>query len=145
VTSIFLEAVGVSTGKLFGAYSYSSNMGLAVKNVPLIIGVNWLILVYASNAIVSKFTGNSILRILFASLLMLLYDVVLERIAPILNMWLFENGSPPFRNYLTWFLMAILFQTVFVLARIDSENKPARALFISQLVLFVSIIIFARF
>lgn len=140
--SILLEAIGVASGKLFGIYNYSTEMGIAVRDVPLIIGVNWVILVYASNAIVSKYSGNSLFRISTGSVLMVLYDIVLEKVAPVMNMWEFENGSPPIRNYVMWFLMAILFQTIFVLFRVDSDNKPARALFIAQVVLFISIIIF---
>jgi len=43
-----IEVLGVNTGLIFGNYRYGSALGLKVWEVPLLIGVNWLILVYCT-------------------------------------------------------------------------------------------------
>ena len=43
-----VEYIGVKTGILFGEYSYGENLGLKLFGVPLIIGVNWVILYVCS-------------------------------------------------------------------------------------------------
>ena len=39
------EAIGVNTGLLFGTYEYGANLGFKIFGVPLIIGVNWTVLI----------------------------------------------------------------------------------------------------
>ncbi len=138
--SIIAEIIGVATGKLFGEYQYLSSLGIKIYEVPVMIGVNWIVLVYGSNAILAKFTKNSILKILGASSLMIVYDIVLEKAAPIMHMWIFKDNQPPLKNYLIWFLLAILFHLVIEIFKINTSNKPARALFIIQLFFFAIIV-----
>ena len=40
VISMFFEIIGVATGLPFGSYSYGSNLGWKVFNVPIAIGMN---------------------------------------------------------------------------------------------------------
>ena len=44
VIGLVTEIIGVNTGLLFGTYSYSSILGPKLFNVPLIIGLNWVML-----------------------------------------------------------------------------------------------------
>jgi putative membrane protein len=145
VISMLVEIIGVATGKLFGFYYYYASLGISIARVPIIIGINWIILIYASNAILSKITTNKILKVSGASALMVIYDVVLEQAAPLMNMWKFENDVPPIRNYIMWFLMAVLFQSLIELFRVNTNNKPARALFIIQIFFFLIIVIYGLF
>ena len=41
----FLEVQGVRTGQIFGVYSYGKTLGFKLINVPITIGLNWLVLV----------------------------------------------------------------------------------------------------
>lgn len=142
---IVVEIMGVSTGKVFGVYSYGGSLGLKVADVPVIIGLNWVILVYGSNAIISKITSNSFVKIMGASMLMVIYDLVLERAAVLTNMWKFKNAGPPFRNYFMWFILSAIFQSAIEIFKLNTENKPARALFVIQFLFFTAIIIFNLF
>lgn len=38
-----VEALGVTTGVIFGAYHYTDRMGPRLHEVPLVIGINWAI------------------------------------------------------------------------------------------------------
>ncbi len=49
--SFLVEAVGVNSGKIFGSYSYGSALGPRLWNTPLIIGLNWFVLIYCTNVI----------------------------------------------------------------------------------------------
>ena len=145
VVSMLVEIIGVATGKLFGLYNYNASLGIRIANVPIIIGVNWMILIYASNAILSKITTNKILKVTGASALMVIYDVVLEQAAPLMNMWKFESVCPPIRNYLMWLILALLFQSVIELFNLNTDNKPARALFIIQIFFFLIVVAYSLF
>ena len=111
--SFLVEAVGVNTGKIFGSYSYGSALGPKLWNTPLIIGLNWFVLIYCTNVISrqlwdlipDKFTGSqtatvqtgsaagthavwkSVFVIITGSVLMVFYDLILEPAAIRLDMW----------------------------------------------------------
>ena len=70
MVSIGVEIIGIATGKIFGVYEYGRGLGIKIADVPVIIGLNWVFLVYASNGITSKYTSNPILIIAGAALLM---------------------------------------------------------------------------
>ncbi len=145
IGSIIAEIIGVATGKLFGVYVYLSSLGIKIYAVPILIGVNWIVLIYASNAIVTKFTKNSLIKILGASSLMIVYDIVLEKAAPIMQMWIFKDNQPPLRNYVVWFLLAIIFHSAIEIFKVNTSNKPARALFIIQLFFLAVIVSYTLF
>ena len=140
ILSIVIEIIGVATGKLFGVYAYGKGLGVKIADVPVIIGLNWIFLVYASNGIISKYTSKNILIILGAASLMVVYDIVLEKAAPLMDLWVFSENNPPTNNYVMWFLLALLFNVVFQVFKVSTINTPARWLFFIQLVFFVIIV-----
>jgi putative membrane protein len=46
VIGFFSETVGVKTGLIFGEYSYGKALGFQWMQVPLLIGLNWFIIIY---------------------------------------------------------------------------------------------------
>ena len=58
IGSFFLEVAGVATGTIFGHYSYDESLGVKLFDAPLLIGINWVYLIYASQAIIAKMTNN---------------------------------------------------------------------------------------
>ena len=141
VLSIITEIIGVATGKLFGMYAYGKGLGIKIVDVPVIIGLNWVFLVYASNSIISKYTAKNIPIIVGAASLMLLYDIILEKVAPLMDMWVFSKNDPPVSNYVVWFLLALLFNWVIQKFEVNTQNRPARWLFFIQIVFFLIIAI----
>ena len=140
ILSIVIEIIGVATGQLFGVYEYGKGLGVKIADVPVVIGLNWIFLVYASNGIISKYTSKNILIVLGAASLMLVYDIVLEKAAPLMDMWVFSENNPPTNNYVMWFLLALLFNVALQVFKVNTINKPARWLFFSQLGFFVIIV-----
>ncbi|MGB5820502.1 MAG: carotenoid biosynthesis protein [Saonia sp.] len=141
VLSFITEIIGVATGKLFGTYAYGEGLGFKLADVPVVIGLNWVFLSYASNSIISKYTSKNVPIVVGAALLMVLYDILLEKVAPLMDMWLFSKNDPPVSNYVVWFLLALVFNWAIQKFKVDTINRPARWLFFIQLGFFVIIAI----
>src|SRR6478609_3641217 len=45
-------------GLLFGEYAYGAGLGLKLWNVPLLIGLNWVMLVYCAGAVARNWFKN---------------------------------------------------------------------------------------
>ena len=43
---LIIEIIGVRTGYIFGNYNYGNVLGIKVYDTPIVIGVNWLMLIY---------------------------------------------------------------------------------------------------
>jgi putative membrane protein len=143
ILSWMVEAAAVASGSIFGIYSYGPALGIQVLKTPLLIGFNWLLLVCGSAAI-TKNIKDAAVMIFSASALMVAYDLALEHVAPFLGMWEFEGGSAPFRNYIAWFLLALLFHTALKLAGIRISNRVPSVIFVVQLLFFLLLTILFR-
>ena len=137
-----IEVAGVQTGKIFGIYSYGNSLGPKLWSTPLMIGVNWLFLTYTAVSISNKFSLKPWLTIIVAPALMLIYDLVLEQVAPKLNMWSWSNEDIPMQNYLAWYIIAFIFVVAIKALKIKVENKLATILFLCQFIFFVLLTLF---
>jgi putative membrane protein len=135
--AFIVEAIGVNTGKIFGYYIYGEGLGFKVFQTPLIIGINWLFLVYTTSAVVEKFKLPIFIKIILASTCMLIYDIVLEQMAPKLDMWYWKNETIPLQNYLVWFALALIFHTLLKVLKIKIENKLALLILGCQFLFFL--------
>ncbi|QIA09019.1 carotenoid biosynthesis protein [Draconibacterium halophilum] len=141
VASFIVELIGVNTGSIFGNYTYGHGLGLKLFNTPLIIGINWLLLVYVSNSVLEKTNWNPIGKVFGASVLMLSYDILLEQVAPKLAMWTFSTSSVPIQNYVAWFILALLFSLTVHLLKINTRNRIAPVVFGIQALFFVLLLL----
>jgi putative membrane protein len=153
VASFLVEAYGVNAGKIFGEYTYGRALGPALLNTPLIIGLNWFLLVYCTNVISRQIWDlmpvmnpgrlSSVIEFIFivvaGSLLMVLYDLFLEPAAMRLDMWSWEGDLVPARNYLAWFIFSALFHSVVRMWGEEGINRRALPLFTVQLIFFAVI------
>ncbi len=135
--SFIIEAIGVDTGLIFGHYAYGSSLGVKLFQTPLIIGINWFFLVYTTATVVDRFLIPSGLKVLVASTLMLVYDIVLEQLAPVLDMWHWKNSVVPLQNYVAWFALALVFQTFLKIMNVKIQNKLALLILICQFLYFL--------
>ena len=133
----FIEAIGVNTGLIFGNYCYGNALGIKLFNTPLLIGLNWLFLIYTSTSISERITNKTILQIIIAPTLLLPYDLILEQLAPKMEMWRWINVSVPVRNYIAWWIIAFAFTCFLKLFKINTKNPLATLLFICQFVFFI--------
>jgi bisanhydrobacterioruberin hydratase len=134
--SFIVEYLGVKTGRLFGSYQYGNGLGIKLGETPLLIGINWVMLTYCSSTIAQKLTKYVIIQIFIASFMMIGYDLIMETVAPFMDMWLFKDQKVPFQNYLVWFLLAFVLNSFLILFKIQGHYKITKALFIIQLLFF---------
>ena len=125
------EICGVNSGLPFGVYHYTSKLGISLAGVPLIIGLNWVLLSYVCGIVAKDYTNGRWQRILAASLLMVAIDLLLEGFAIKHGFWLWETQSPPISNFISWLLISMGIQWVFYKLVPVSVNKTAfRYLFV---------------
>ena len=132
-----IEVLGVNTGVIFGEYRYGGTLGIKLLDTPLMIGVNWLILIWSGWALTGVFFKNCLVRIIAGSGLMVCYDIALEPVAIKLDMWDWFGAPVPLQNYFAWFLASIILFFIVSLNGREVRNKIAPGLFIIQFVFFV--------
>ncbi|MCA1762796.1 MAG: carotenoid biosynthesis protein [Cryomorphaceae bacterium] len=109
-----VEIFGVQTGLLFGNYEYGEVLGWKFFEVPPIIGVNWLVVIWGCYSFVHSFKVHKYLRWIAVGLMATLLDMLIEPVAIHFGFWQWADGIPPQQNYIAWFIiscaMALLFE-----------------------------------
>ena len=154
-TGFAVEWIGVNTGYLFGNYQYGNVLGSKYGNVPLLIGINWFIIIYCTGIISQKLQNWSnkqleamqaavkpsvqlISFITDGALLATFFDFVMEPVAVKLGFWQWAgSGDIPFYNYACWLVISLLLLIVFKLLPFEKNNRLAVHLFIIQLLFFL--------
>jgi len=131
------ELAGVKTGKVFGDYWYGETMRLQIEGVPLVIAFNWVILILATNSMAGVFNAGRFILPILASLLIVVFDFVMEPVAMKLDYWQWSGDMIPFQNYLAWFMIALLFSYALAFLRIQVQSKLLNAYLIIQFAFFL--------
>jgi len=124
VTGMVTEMIGVNTGILFGNYAYGTVMGIKLMGVPLLIGVNWFVIVFCCLVLMEKMHHwvkakylaeemspppamlESLSVIVDGALLAMAFDWLMEPAAVELGFWQWEGQAIPALNYACWFLIS---------------------------------------
>ena len=138
VVSFSVELIGVNTGFPFGRYQYGTGLGFKVFGTPLIIGINWLLLVICSSALFEKINGI-IFKVVLASLAMVGYDLVMEQVSCHMDIWCWTYRTAPMRNFEAWFVLAVFFHSIKAFLKISFPSSIARWIFFAQFGFFVSL------
>ena len=136
-----IEMWGVNTGALFGSYLYGEGLGPKIAGTPPLIGLNWVLMIYLTSAIFTPLRRNLLNGILWPSLLMVGYDLVMEQAAPRMDMWSWQYGVVPLQNYLMWGLLSLIFHTIRYAMKVYDHNRMALPLFVVQAVFFLLILL----
>lgn len=155
VTGIAVEIMGVNTSLVFGNYHYGKVLGLQLKSVPLIIGVNWFIIIYccgvATHTLLSKISRQiavekstavkkiKALSIIFdGATIAVFFDWLMEPVAAKLGYWQWrQEGIVPLFNYACWFIISAALLAVFYFSKFNKHNKFAVTLLLIQLMFFL--------
>ena len=149
-----VEWIGINTGALFGSYHYGKVLGLQYNNVPLLIGVNWFIIIYCTGIVTDKLYSKmnakladvqanvkpvvqSVSIVVDGALLATFFDFIIEPVAVKLGYWKWLHGSIPSYNYVCWFAVSAVLLTIFRLLPFDKTNPLAVHLFIIQTLFFL--------
>jgi len=134
-----VEVIGVSTGVLFGEYTYGVTLGFKFLETPLMIGVNWILLSLASFGVSSFFLKKQLHIILLSSSLMVLMDVLIEPIAISLDFWTWALVDIPLQNYLMWFFVSLIMNALISFNRLKIDYRISFGLLLSQILFFTLI------
>ena len=151
----FSEVVGVNTGWLFGSYQYSKVLGFQWLQVPLLIAVNWFIIIYCCGVSTHTLLQKLIVQvapenkqpkpilkalsvIVDGACLAVFFDWLMEPVAVKLGFWTWGgDGAIPFYNYICWLLISLLLLSIFNFAGFRKENKFAVNLLLIQALFFL--------
>lgn len=140
---LIVELLGVNYGLFFGDYSYGANLGSKIYGVPYVIGFNWVLLIIATGSVSDKLIkGKEIYKIIFASFLMVLIDLLMEKSAPKLDFWEFVISPVPFSNYLWWFIFSLCFQYIFFKTVKTKEYNLSSNILVIQFIFFGMLAVF---
>jgi len=142
IIGVAVEVLGVKTGVIFGSYYYGNSFGFKYLSVPLLIGVNWAMLLYSTSQFV-RFQ-NKWVNIFIGSVLMVLLDFFIEQSAAKFDFWYWKNGHIPLQNYIAWFAISLGLNAFFQPVLNQKPNLTAKAFYIIELVFFSSLYFFVK-
>jgi putative membrane protein len=148
IGSFAIEWLGIKTGKIFGLYVYGETLEPLLFEVPIAIGFAWLCMLLTSTAVVQrillKFSENHFVTLSISiSLLMVLFDIVMEPAAMKLGYWTWQDGSIPIQNFIAWFGISLFFAIIGVRMRLFKERLPSIVFhaYLAQLIYFGLVIL----
>ncbi|WP_167852180.1 carotenoid biosynthesis protein [Hymenobacter elongatus] len=144
VVGFFVEVVGIRTGKIFGQYSYGATLGFAWLGVPLIIGLNWLMLTYMTGILARYLPLPGFVRAVAAALLMVGMDICLEPVAVRYDFWTWAYDLIPLQNFKGWFAVALILQVYFNRTDFEKRNPLVPFVYLVQLLFFFGLSWFIR-
>lgn len=136
VITFFLEVIAVKTSLIFGEYIYGSVLGLKISGVPLVIGINWGIIIWGCAEIAHLLKIHLIIRAAAAGILAVFLDFLIEPAASSLTYWNWKSDIIPMQNYFAWFIIAFIFSLSYYILKIRSKSKMPVHFYISQVVFF---------
>lgn len=142
LSGFFLEVAGIHTGVIFGNYKYGQTLGIQFLNVPLVMGFNWLMLIYSAGVIFEPLKTNKYIKSLLGSGLLVGLDLLLEPVAIKYDFWTWDQGIIPIQNYIAWFIAAFFMLLLFYNLNFSKNNRLALLLYIVQFVFFSILNIF---
>jgi uncharacterized membrane protein len=133
-----IEVLGVHTGSVFGHYVYGETLGWKLWDVPVVIGLNWLMLTYCCGVICERLPVRVYIKTILAASLMILLDILIEPVAVRLDFWNWLGAAVPIRNYLGWWIVSLVLLAIWYGLPFRKQNRLALPLLILQFLFFVT-------
>jgi len=142
---MYVECTSVNYYFLFGDYTYGDIMGSKIDGVPLCIGINWFLLTYSAGIIMKKSRVRSmVIRVICGALILVALDYLIEPVAMQSHYWYWKNGTVPFENYASWFLVSAVMLAIFELFKFKKQGPVAPVFLLTQFVFFAVLHFFHR-
>lgn len=138
IAGFLIELIGIHTGLVFGSYSYGSTLGVKIAATPVMIGVNWILVIYSAGMLHRRLAERS--RILAAgtgAALVTLLDWLIEPVAVHFDYWSWHSENIPLQNYIGWFLLSFCLLFLFYRLPFRKDNPVGVVLFIAQFAFFL--------
>lgn len=133
-----VEYIGVHGEWLFGEYAYGDTLGPKWRGIPLVLAVNWILVVYSVCATVAARVPSwpTVAKVVTAAVLLVALDVLIEPVAIALDFWTWRSGHPPLQNYAGWLGVSLVQATLFFALLPFSENRLAPLVLLLQVIFF---------
>lgn len=140
IVGIMVEIIGVNTGLLFGKYVYDHTLGFEIFGVPPTIGLNWMIMVFTTFALVQNLFSkyHKIVQSILIAFFLIVFDYIAEPVAINLEMWHWlGDGIPPIYNYVCWFIISFLMSLVLLKNKVKYDLNSCFFVLMCQILFFV--------
>ena len=138
VSGWMLEVAGVKTGQIFGSYVYGKTLGFQVLNVPITIGLNWVILLISTNAVISEWDiQGPVGKAALGAGLMTALDLLIEPVAMHFDFWQWSGNTIPIQNFGAWWLASFFFHWVYNSAGLSTKSSLFRLIALLQFCFFL--------
>ncbi len=137
--TLFLEILGVKTGLVFGEYDYGATLGFEFMEVPLLIGINWTLIILGSIKLVEKISDNTWAVMAMTAAVTVIFDYIMEPAAIALDYWSWEGGPIPLQNYIAWGVISFVFAGLYRLMKLENPSRLPSAIVIIQGVFFLAL------
>ncbi len=123
-------------------FFFGDSFGPVLLNIPLMIGLCWVALLYICAAMAERLNANAVVKVLAGAGLVLIFDIVLELVAHKLDLW-YWTWELPIWNYVVWFVAALGMLSIMKAFGVRIENKLATTMYVSLIIflLFLHVII----
>lgn len=135
--TFLLEVIGVKTGLVFGSYNYGDVLGIKVFQTPLIIGLNWVFVIFGAYLLAIEIGVKKYLLSVVTGILAVAFDYFMEPVAIKLDYWNWADVLIPIQNYAAWFVIAFLFSSALNFINITAKSKIYVHYFVIQFLFFV--------
>jgi uncharacterized membrane protein len=110
------EILGVHTGVPFGDYRYTGGLGPTVFEVPVIVGLAWVMMAHPAHAVADRLSRRPVARWLVAAWALASWDVFLDPQMVNAHHWSWHLPAPhlpgisdvPLSNFGGWLLVALV-------------------------------------
>ncbi len=145
LAGFLVEVAGVKTGKIFGEYAYGVSLGAKVADVPLVIGMNWLLLLMATNAVVEEWGfGGKFGKSALGAGLMTFLDFFIEPVAMQFDFWQWKLNQVPAQNFAAWWLVSFVFHFIYQEMELGQKSSLYRLVALLQFVFFIGLLVLAN-
>jgi len=139
-----IEAIGTSTGVIFGEYTYGQTLGFKILSTPLTMFINWATLMYCNLMLINQLYPkiNKYAKSLIAATLMVLMDFLIEPTAIKFDFWSWQSEGindflvAPLQNYVAWFIISFVLYLFLTPLVNYYQNKAAVWLLFLQFIFF---------
>ncbi|HEX2936641.1 MAG TPA: carotenoid biosynthesis protein [Bacteroidales bacterium] len=134
--TFLLAVTGINTGIFFGSFEYGYTLPTTLADVPLIVPLNWAMLLLSAYGFLTNAVTQRNLRALLASILVLLLNFLIQPVGVKLGYWSWDLGTIPFQNYLSWFVVSLIFTQILAFMKIHARSVIFKTYLIMQFLFY---------
>jgi len=127
------ELVGVATGRPFGHYAYSEQLGTRVRGVPVLAAAAWAMMARPAWAVAGRISRRAALRVPLAAGALTAWDLYLDPRMVAEGYWSWPGGGRyagvPASNFAGWFVTGLAVFSAFAALEEPGPDGGAVALY----------------